>query len=509
MLGKWLGTFRLAVMMAAAPGLMAIAMATARTEPFVIYNGISPEGNRFIPLGPRIYGVALVVATILAHGALISSIGIALAVWIQRQGRAIAFSVGLFALINAAWPAIVQVALYRSPGFASRDLAALSPIVLCGGLVNFFTARHYGFIGGIVWSGTFWAVQVLVLAMGLLWLTIRTFDHCFDRLPDTARRVSVESIVAITAIGMIVGGSLVFASSLWAEGFRSEYGFSRELPIGAYSVAIAIGLVLIAAASATAASARSLDEAINSEEVRTLRIGDESISDASAPFSPWRFVLDQWRKSFRLVALLAIGPAIFAISLAATPRAPGYLPRNTSHASGFRVVSFVLEDPDTPRIAELHLKPRLLGAGLLFVTILIHGAAGIAAGLALSTSMRWTRRPVASVIGLTLVVVFIAPYAWSMATHGRPPDTIAMWSVVLASDSLLDLLVTRASFHLSDALWTVASWDVLIVLFTAGLLWIACRMCQRRGLGVLDGEPETSDPRSAIRELKAATIEGE
>ncbi|MGP0065654.1 MAG: ABC transporter permease [Isosphaeraceae bacterium] len=508
-LGKWLGTFRLAVMMSVGPGLIALAMATARTEPFVTYNGISPEGNRFIPLGPRIYGVALVVATILAHGALIGSIGIALAVWIHRQTRAIAVSVGLFALINAAWPMIVQFMFFRPAHFSSRDLAALSPTVLCGGLVSFFTSRRYGFVGGILWSGTFWVVEVSIFAAGLLWLTIRTFDDCFDRLADHARRVSVPSILAITAIGMIVGGSLVYASSLWAEGFRSEYGFSSELPIAAYSVAVAIGLVLIAAESATSASARPLEEAINPGEFRTSRMRDDSMSDACAPFNPWRFVMGRWWKSFRLVALVAVGPAILAMSLAATPRAPRYLPRSTSNASFVQVVTFVLEDPNAPRIAELLLRPRLLSAGLLYVTILVHGAAGVAAGLALSTSLRWTRRSVASVVGLTLIVVFIVPCWWSMATNGRPPKNIAMWSVVLASDSLLDLLVTRASFHLSDALWTVVSWDVVMVLFAAGLLWRACRICQRRALGLRDGGPAMSDPRTANRELAAATMEGE
>ena len=79
-------------------------------------------------MAARSYGVALVIATILAHGALITSIGLALAVWIKRHGRAIGMSVAAFILVTAAWPIFVGIAVgdEEHPG---RDLACLSPVV--------------------------------------------------------------------------------------------------------------------------------------------------------------------------------------------------------------------------------------------------------------------------------------------------------------------------------------------------------------------------------------------
>ena len=109
----------------------------------------------------------MVVATILAHGALITSVGLALAVWIKRQSRAIAISVGSFVLVTAAWP--IRRCRSRSNREPGRDLAGLSPVVTCVIFVNFFTSRTYGFAArGLLWCGTFWAVEVFVLAMGLL-----------------------------------------------------------------------------------------------------------------------------------------------------------------------------------------------------------------------------------------------------------------------------------------------------------------------------------------------------
>ena len=46
----------------------------------------------------------LIVATILAHGAAITSIGLILATWIRRQARAIGISVALFVLVSIGWP---------------------------------------------------------------------------------------------------------------------------------------------------------------------------------------------------------------------------------------------------------------------------------------------------------------------------------------------------------------------------------------------------------------------
>ena len=36
----------------------------------------------------------------------------------------------------------------------------------------------------VLWWITFWDIECLALALGLLWLTVRTFDGCFGRIPE-------------------------------------------------------------------------------------------------------------------------------------------------------------------------------------------------------------------------------------------------------------------------------------------------------------------------------------
>src|SRR5208282_2286783 len=74
-LGKWWGTFRMVPLLAIGPGLVVLALATAHTPP----PGPGTVINRELSLAYRLFAAALVVATILAHGALLTSIGLALA----------------------------------------------------------------------------------------------------------------------------------------------------------------------------------------------------------------------------------------------------------------------------------------------------------------------------------------------------------------------------------------------------------------------------------------------
>ena len=247
-IGKWLGTFRLVVFMTIGPGLIALAMATARsTATFPFPAVLSPEYYRVFTRGARIYVAIVAIATILAHGALIASVGLALAVWIKRQSRAIALSVGFFILVTAVWPILVSIPFKPHPG---RDLATLSPVVACVIFANFLTSRRW-FVGNILWWCTFWAVEVFILAMGILWLTVRTFDACVDRIPDRPHRNSVWAGVVMIMAGLIGAGSLVGAIDSWIEGVKPGWLiWPSSFGVLAYSVLIAIGLVLVAVESA-------------------------------------------------------------------------------------------------------------------------------------------------------------------------------------------------------------------------------------------------------------------
>src|SRR5207248_3183536 len=98
-LGKWLGTFRLVLPWTIGPGLVGLALATARESPSLARPGLPPDFFQEMSRGELLYGAALLVATILVHGAFLTSVGLVVATWIQRQSRAVAVSVGLFVMV--------------------------------------------------------------------------------------------------------------------------------------------------------------------------------------------------------------------------------------------------------------------------------------------------------------------------------------------------------------------------------------------------------------------------
>ncbi len=363
-----------------------------------------------------------------------------MAVWIKRQSRAIATSVGSFVLVTAAWPIVMSIPFKPEPG---RLLAGLSPVVTCVLFVNLLTSRTYGFAGEVLWSGTFWAVEVFVFAMGLLWLTVWTFDGCFDRIPDQRQRVSVRFVVFMILAGMIGAGSLVGAIDCWIEGVEPEpLSWPISFGITAYFLMVVIGLVLVAVESA-----KSLRHA-------------SALGGALAPsVSARNFVLGRSWKSFCLVLLLAIGPAVLALALATARKAPVYEPHYTTDSAGNQVIdSYVLAKTNTASASDVRLGQRLVISALLLITILVHGAAAIGVGLGLSVATKWSGRVLAIMVGLATVVVFIL----------QPANT------------LLALLVTRTSFNVPETLLDVAGWNIVVAFFAVGLSCSTIRTLRRR-----------------------------
>lgn len=78
----------------------------------------------------KLFRTALIIATVLVHGTAITSLGLALATWIPRQGRAVA----LRAVVCFGWIFLIMAALNRSPGRIAEALSMLSPIFTTAGL---------------------------------------------------------------------------------------------------------------------------------------------------------------------------------------------------------------------------------------------------------------------------------------------------------------------------------------------------------------------------------------
>jgi ABC-type transport system involved in multi-copper enzyme maturation permease subunit len=125
----------------------------------------------------------VLVATILAHGAVITSIGLALATWVRRQSRAIGLSVALFVVVAVAWP-MLALTLARGPGQPEHPRGVtLSPIYTVVTITSDLAWPDDG-TRDVLLSATESAAGVAVLSLLILEATIRTFDRCMGRMPE-------------------------------------------------------------------------------------------------------------------------------------------------------------------------------------------------------------------------------------------------------------------------------------------------------------------------------------
>ena len=160
--GKWWGTYRTVPLLAILPGMVAVALAN--------------QTGRW--LGPP-----LVVVEILAYGAAVTSLGLALATWVGRLSLALALCVG--AVVGVTVGAIpVAMVLFRGAGHLGPCAAMASPVFGVGyfsAMIGAPPSRNYepDFAAAMFWSG-FYATA----AGGLLAATLLTFDRCLGRRPD-------------------------------------------------------------------------------------------------------------------------------------------------------------------------------------------------------------------------------------------------------------------------------------------------------------------------------------
>ncbi len=218
---------------------------------------------------------------------------------------------------------------------------------------------------------------------------------------------------------------------------------------------IATGLVLVAVEAARAG-----------RQVRT------SAPDETSGVSSRRFLVNRWRHSFLLVLLLAIGPAILALAMATSRKPPRYERQFTTTTAGVQQETSYLVVNDPPSAGELQLGQKLLISAALILTVLVHGAMAISIGLGLTTVSVWSRRTLGAVLSLTVLMVFMIPLYLFLLFDSSHEMATAMWTIVMASGSLLTILVTRRSSSFGDILLSVLFWDVIFGLIALGLsLW--------------------------------------
>lgn len=163
--GKWWGTFRAVPMIAVLPTLVAVAI--NRTE----HSLFNPS-----PL--------LVTLYILALGASLTSLGLALATWVRRLSRAMALSVAYYVLLTVGWVFLVVV-LFPNDNFFGPGLAMASPFfgVTFASLAGTNTPGPFHGLEGVGWCIS-WTIVHFLIASLLLAATLHSFDRCLGRISN-------------------------------------------------------------------------------------------------------------------------------------------------------------------------------------------------------------------------------------------------------------------------------------------------------------------------------------
>jgi hypothetical protein len=139
-----------------------------------------------------------VICELLSYGAAITSVGLALATWTRRLGRAIAINMFAFAFFGIAWPMfllivwrLVQQRLWEwgiplsTASWISEGLLMPSP--LGAPQVTLLTLVYfYGTERAPLWYFAFaWTVLAWALAALVYWANCETFDRNLGRMPES------------------------------------------------------------------------------------------------------------------------------------------------------------------------------------------------------------------------------------------------------------------------------------------------------------------------------------
>src|SRR5262249_20301691 len=166
--GMWCGPSGGVPPLAALPVLIAAALAT--------HTGFA--------LGP-----ALIGGLVVAYGAAITSLGLALATWLPRMGRAIGLTAGLYVVVLIGTIPAGSILFNNAPAWFRDGFAAASPFwgvgfssALFGGTAG---SRH-SFASQAGWL-VFWIFAYGLVAAGLLLATLKTFNRCLGRIDERSR----------------------------------------------------------------------------------------------------------------------------------------------------------------------------------------------------------------------------------------------------------------------------------------------------------------------------------
>ena len=156
-IGKWLGTFRLVPLLAILPVLVVLCA----DAPDWLY----------------VSTALMTLLFVFACGAAITGLGLAMATWCARLGRAVALTVSSYVLVTVGW--MFSAMVFRT-GPTGEGFMMASPFYFAGELAADIcmpkSSRHH-----IDWA-IFWTSAYALAAMVLLGATLLTFNRCVGRV---------------------------------------------------------------------------------------------------------------------------------------------------------------------------------------------------------------------------------------------------------------------------------------------------------------------------------------
>jgi hypothetical protein len=140
-------------------------------------------------------GPVLIGGLVVAYGAALTSLGLALATWLPRMGRAIGLTAGLYVVVTIGAIPVGTILFGKGPSGARDGFAAASPF---WGVA--FSSAVFGGTAGprrdiekqAAWLAL-WIVAYGLVASGLLLATLKTFNRCLGRFDGPAPRTPDDS----------------------------------------------------------------------------------------------------------------------------------------------------------------------------------------------------------------------------------------------------------------------------------------------------------------------------
>jgi ABC-type transport system involved in multi-copper enzyme maturation permease subunit len=182
--GKWRGAFRIMPWLALLPAVNVALTATPGNVPPWTRPGAPP----LPPLEhPNLiwWSVPLMYLLVLCYGAAVTSFGLACATWFQRQGRAVAISVLVYALVTVGWVAFVAAVFDRRESVEGLMIA--SPFY-GPGILNAESSMTYRRAANGMPQCTgavlAWGAGYLAVALLLYLVVLGTFNRCLGRMSE-------------------------------------------------------------------------------------------------------------------------------------------------------------------------------------------------------------------------------------------------------------------------------------------------------------------------------------